>query len=207
MQFAILGAPKGHAGALRTALNAIDNRGILTILHAGDIAVGGDNPNGAIALLEEFGVQGVQGEADRLAVLITRKGAALQARLSGDLYEAVAQARARMSATGIEALRSLPRGRRIEIDDVTIALCHGTVTNPSARIERDAPVDRLRRQREEANTDCVVFGKHDTAWDALVDTTCFICPGAMNAHEARYTIVDTGTRPWRIEHVTESVAG
>ena len=208
MQFAIIGAPRGHAGALRAALDAIDERGILTIFHTGDAAVGGEGPNEAIALLEERGVQGVQGELDRLAVLFTRKGESLKKRLDPAVYEQIADTRRRIGASRLEVLRGLPRSRRAAIDEVTIVLCHGTVTNQAARIDPDEPLDRLRRQREEANADCVACGKHDTPWDTVVDTTVFVCPGAMTAEQGRYTIIDTDARPWRVEHVVvEGVGG
>jgi predicted phosphodiesterase len=202
MQFAILGAPMGHADALRAALDAIDARGILTILHTGNAAVGGSQPNEAIALLDEYGVQGVQGEQDRLAVLFTRKGDALKKRLDPDLYAALADTRGLIAAARLESLRSLPRSRRIAIDEVTIALCHGTVTNQAGTIDPEAPVDRLRRQREEANADCIVCGKHETPWSRLVDDTLIVCAGVMTADEGRYTIVDTGARPWHVENAS-----
>jgi len=205
MQFALLGAPRGHADALNAALDAIDERGILTVLHTGDIAVGGEQPNETVALLEERGVQGVQGELDRLAVLFTRKGESLKQRLEPAVYEALADTRGRIAAARLEALRSLPKSRRITIDEVTIALCHGAVGNQSGLIDPSAPEDRLRRQREEANADCIVCGKHDEPWRRMIDGTLIVCPGVMTATEGRYTIIDTDARPWRVEHAVARV--
>ena len=204
MQFALIGAPRGHADALRAALDAVDERGILTILHTGDVAVGGPEPNDTIALLEARGIPGVQGESDRLAVLFTRKGEALRKRLDEDLYAALSDARDRMGAAKVEFLRSLPRSRRITVDEVTIVLCHGAVTNQADSLGPDDPIERLRRQREEANANCVACGKQDEPWHKLVEDTLFVCAGAMTPGHGRYTVVDTGKRPWRVEH---AVAG
>lgn len=206
MLFALLGAPCGHAAPLRAALDALDDRGILTILHAGNLAVGGPDPGGVIALLDERGVAGVQGEDDRTTVLFTRKADAMRARLEPAQYDAVAAARAAMRAREVEFLRSLPRQRHIEVDGYSIHLCHGSVSAQAGRIAPDDPPDRLRRHREQANADCVAVGKHPDPWHTVVDGTLFVCAGTMAADAGRYSIINTDTRPWSVQPCVASPA-
>jgi len=200
MQFAVLGAPRGHADALRAALAAIDRRGILTVLHTGDVAVGGPDPAGVVSELAQHAIVGVQGEWDRCVVLLTRKEETMRARLDADQYAAVQAARGGMGARQVEWLKSLPRARRVAIDEVTIQLCHGTVSAQAGRIHPEDGPEHLRRHREQANAACIVCGKSAEPWEAVIDGVLIVCPGEMGADRARYTVIDTDRRPWGVTH-------
>jgi hypothetical protein len=68
MIFAAIGSINGNKNALESALDAIAETGIQTILHTGDAIMGGDGGNEVIALLEKYGVICVQGNKDRMVV-------------------------------------------------------------------------------------------------------------------------------------------
>ncbi len=201
MLFAVLGGPHGNAAALDAALADVAAQGIHSVLCTGNLAVGGDQPNGVIDRMRERRVTCVQGESDRLVVRALRKAASMKERLGDERFDAIARAHEALTSVNLEFLRALPRTRTLPVETVGLFLCHGTVSSQSDEIAEDESIERFRRQREAANTEIIVCGSDGNPFIKWIDQTLFVNPGSLDAgeHAAHYIMINTDAEPYRAE--------
>ena len=124
MLLAALGDCLGNAPAARAALDAIADRGIVTILHTGNAVTGFPWPQETFDLLGEHGVRCVQGDLDRAAVR------ALRRKTAGDTAadRAAAYAHGRLSSRAVEAIQGWPIRGALTLEGVDIRWFSGTPT-------------------------------------------------------------------------------
>lgn len=201
MYFAALGDVNGNARALRAVLDDVADQGILTVLQTGNVVLGRGEARQVLALLRERRVTYVQGVKDRAVLRFRRKEAQLRNRHAGASVEFLAAAYEALSGESIESLRRLPARLELVIEDLSILLCHGSVSNPSDVLDGETSLMKLERQREAAPVDIVVCGGAPAPFARRVQDTLFVGPGWVDHAPglARYSIVDTEQAPWVVE--------
>ncbi|MEK7793250.1 MAG: metallophosphoesterase family protein [Candidatus Hydrogenedentota bacterium] len=201
MIFAAFGGIRGEFFALEAILAAVDAEGIQTLVNTGDCVVGGPMPNEVIELLRSRRVPSVQGQADRQVVRFRRTAGGAKHLPSGAKDDPISRANRALTSTNLEFLRVLPRTIRLEIDEHSIVVCHGTLTSQAVKLGRDTPDDVLRRQREIDPADVIVCGGGDEAHTRMIDGTLFVntgsvIPGKSQDRRARYVVISTEERPF-----------
>jgi predicted phosphodiesterase len=156
MILALLGRLDGDDKALETALDAIENEGIVTVLHAGGAAWGAGG-SACIRLLRERGVRCVQGERDKVLSRLERKRARLEREL-GEAYAEYERAHAALRSADIEWLGALPQELRLTIDGVQVLLCSGIPGDQGNYFGAETTPSRRERARESAEADIVASG-------------------------------------------------
>jgi len=196
MLFAAIGCINGNSAALKSALAAIAEEGIHTILHTGNAVAGGEGGAEVLALLSSASAICVQGNHDRLVVRYARKQQTLESKIDESLLAAVRTAHQSLTSEHLECLRDWRKSRIIPLELKTGFLCHGSPGNPREILDADTPVVKLQRQREIARTDVIVCGGGDP-FIRVVDGTLFVSPGPLadNAGRAHYTVIDTDAEP------------
>jgi putative phosphoesterase len=198
MIFAAIGSINGNKNALESALDAIAETGIQTILHTGDAIMGGDGGNEVIALLEKYGVNCVQGNKDRMVVRYSRKQETLDRTVDEALLPALREAHEYLSSQNLERLRDWRKTRQFIVEGLTGIVCHGSPGNPREVITADTPVAKLKRQREITRSDIIVSGGTEDFFTRHVDGALFVAPGSLTAVEgfASYALISTEVTPW-----------
>jgi predicted phosphodiesterase len=197
MILAILGGVHGQAGALRAALHAVEEAGILSVVHTGDSVLGGPDPRGAMDLLATHRVPAVQGAEDRLVGHALRKQRRMARSLDDAARAAVTAAHEALTGSQVEALLARPHTRRLEIDGIRILVCHGLPGHPGEHLDADTPAALLERLRESSDADIVVCGGGPDFTARLVADTLFVAPGRVALDGgAAYAWVSTESTPW-----------
>lgn len=205
MQLAVIGDIAGAAHALRAALEWIESEGILTILQTGNLA-GPEGGDAVIALLQGAGARVAQGENDRLHLRYEQKSEQLRRKMEPADFEALARAHQHLSSASLEYLRDLHKKLRLEVEEVAILVCHGSLSSQGEILDRHTPPSRFQRLREEAGAQLVLCGGSDEPFHVRVEDTLFVGPGrlAPQAGQARLTVIDTDASPWTVSVKTVS---
>lgn len=189
MNFALIGDTNGHAELLKSALDTIENEGIVTILQTGNPAwgVGG---SACIALLKERGVLCVQGHRDRVLARLERKRARLERDLGAD-FPAYAAAHDALKSADIEWLGMLPHERRLDLDGVPVMLCNGIPDDHQHFFATDTPDARIHRAREAASADIVASGGAPAFFAAHLGECLLLNAPSFDEKRAQWLRVDT----------------
>lgn len=202
MLFAALGDIRGNMPALRRVLDELSDSGIQTLVNTGDSAVGQPWANEVMEALKAVNVTSVQGVRDRMLVRFARKGNSLRERLPEADSEALERAYAQCSSRNIEYLASLPSRAKFAVDGVSVALCHGGLTNQADRLRPTDDPALFRRQRELTDARIIVCGHGEEAFVRQVEDTLFVHPGSVGMAadgRAHYAVISTETDPWNAE--------
>ena len=204
MQLAVLGDINGNICALEAVLHAIEEAGILTIFHTGNSVVG--HPEGAAVLerLQAAQVVCVQGDQDRQLVRFGKKPPRDAA-----LHAAMQHAYETLHSTALEYLRTLPKKRSLEMEEISIAVTHGSLTSQAEILSAETSSMRLQRQREITPADLILCGGSPTPFYRQIANTFFVGPGWVDEApgRARYAVVDTEEEMWSVDfpHVSYTV--
>lgn len=200
MHFAVLGDINGNARALRGVLDDLAEQGILTVLQTGNLVAGHGRAKEVLDLLQERRVTCVQGVKDRAVARFRRKEARLRDRLSGDEVAQLAAVHESLTGEVIEVLRRLPARRDLEIEELSILVCHGSVSNASDLLSGGTAEAKFQRQREIAPVDIIVCGGAREPFARYIENTLFVGPGWVDHSPgiACYSIVDTEEEPWTV---------
>jgi putative phosphoesterase len=204
MIFAAISDIHGHWPALVAVLDAIDQEGIHTIVSAGDCVAGHPWPNEVINCVRQRDILTAQGEWDFRVAKFLRKEKTLRAHMNAQEFEALKNTFDVCSVENIEYLRALRRVRTIEIDDIRIVVCHGTLTSHSDRLKNDEGDMRYARQREIDPAHIIVTGGTHVPHQRWVNGTLFVNPGSLGGTEpgealGSYAVISTEEEPWSVD--------
>ncbi|MFM1919011.1 MAG: hypothetical protein RLZZ303_645 [Candidatus Hydrogenedentota bacterium] len=199
MQLAVIGDIAGAAQALRAALDWIESEGILTILQTGNLA-GPEGGDVVVALLQGAGVQVAQGETDRLHLRYEQKSEQLRRKMEPADFDALGRAHHHLSSASLEYLRDLHKKLRLKVEEVSILVCHGSLSSQGEILDQHTPPSRFQRLREEAGAQLVLCGGSEEAFHVRVEDTLFVGPGCLapQPDHARFTVIDTDASPWTV---------
>jgi predicted phosphodiesterase len=198
MLIAVIGDIAGNFPAFSAVTRHIEDAGIQTKMQTGNIVVGQQWNNEIIEMLQSTGFQCVQGPMDRRVVRFNRKQASLKKKFSETELAAMAHAFETTHSTGLEFLRGLPKTVTLEIDQLSVILCHGTPTNPADILTADTPLMKLQRLRELSSPHVLICGGAPTAFSHMVDGCLVVCPGPVETApgQAQYTLISTEEKEW-----------
>lgn len=202
MIFAALGDINGNVLALNAVLRDVEERGILTILQTGNMALGHGGGNEVVARVRGRATAIVQGLDDRLLARFRRKEASLRRTLEPARIEELAAAHDRLSSDAVEYLHRLPRHTTITVDGISILVCHGSPGSQNEVLDAATPEQRFAREREITPADIIVCGGAHEFFARQIASTLFVGPGWVDAGpgEAGYALVSTEETPWRAEY-------
>lgn len=198
MIFAAIGSIDGHDAALERTLKAIEETGILTIIHTGNAVVGQQGGNAIMDLLAQFNVTCVQGNLDRLAVRYSRKQATLARQLDADLLEKLRWSHENLSSQNLEYIRDWRKTRTLDLEGLKVLVCHGSPGNPREILTADTPHTKLQRQREQSHADIIVSGGAESSFSVTVDGTLFVSPGPLVNEDGstQFALINSDDTPW-----------
>ena len=201
MLLAAIGDIHGNLPALEAVLAAIDDAGIHTIVNTGDCVVGHPWPNEVVALLRARRIPTVQGESDRLAARLERKRARIERETAPDQLASIRETHEALLSSNLEYLAGLPRVLTVEVDGISVCVCHGTPQSQSDSLRAGDELSAFRRIREAANTDIVICGRTHVSFSKLADNALFANPGSVGVSAsgeaaAQYMTISTETEPW-----------
>lgn len=199
MIMAVLGDFRGEVCTLRATLDAIEARGIVSVVQTGHLFAGCDDPDAIAALAEERGLLIAEGEEERLLLRWQQKKETLRQRLDPDTFERLEATHARMRSSTFEFVRGLHKQVHLTIENVRVIACHGSPASASETISPETPTMRLQRHRENGTPDILICGGYPKPFHRWVDGALFVCPGdLMRGANAHYTLISTETEPWSV---------
>jgi predicted phosphodiesterase len=206
MIFAAIGNINGHETALNKTLKAIEETGILTILHTGNAVVGAQGGNAIMTLLTDYSVTCVQGDLDRLAVRYSRKQQSLEKKLDEPLLKCLRWTHENLSSQNLEVLRDWRKSRVMELEKLNVFLCHGSPGNRREVLTAETPLVKLERQREIAQADIIVCGGSNEPFSRDVEGTLFVSPGSLVMADGtvQWALIDTEGKTWKASMETIS---
>ena len=205
MIFAALGDLHGNLSALESVLDEIEDEGIQTIVNTGDIAVGGASPNEVIACLRERHIPSAQSEADRWLTRFSRKRSTFSRKLSAEDFAALEIAYNLCSSENLEFLGGLPRQIQLDVDGISIAVCHGSFATQQDELSESDPDMQFLRQREILSAQVYVFGRSHHPYWRSIEGQLYLNPGSVGMNTmgegvASYAVVSTEDEPWTVTH-------
>lgn len=183
MRIAVVSDIHSNIIAFKAVLEDINNRKIDTIFFLGDYIFGGYGSNETVDLLMDYRNKShkhliISGNIDELITPIEEDTDWTPA-VNKQIYN-------ELGAERVSFLKSLPKNAMIEVEGISIFLCH----NPS-EIEVFTVVDSLRRENNIPNirglaeishvieSDICIFGHYHLFMDEEVNGKRFICPGSV----------------------------
>jgi len=203
MLFAAFGDISGHAGPLRRALFHAEEAGIMTFLQAGNVAVGGPEPEKVLQILAQSPVIGVRGDTDWTLARFEKKRSTFEKRLDPSEFAAYELAANSLTSSSVEWLDKLPRTRQLSLENISVILCHGTPMSEREVLEADTPLSRLQRCREARPAQIIVCGGAARPYSRWVDDTLFVNCGRLteDGETATYVTISTDDSPWAVRIV------
>ena len=205
MIFAALGDIHGNLPALDSVLNELEDEGIQTIVNTGDIAVGGASPNEVIKRLRERRIPSARSETDRWLTRFSRKRSTFSRKLPPEDFAAMESAYGLCTSENLEYLGGLPRLLQVQVDGISIAICHGSLTSQQDELSESDPDAQFLRQREILPAQVYVFGRSHHPYWRSIDGQLYLNPGSvgMNTKGDRascYAVVSTEDELWTVTH-------
>ena len=154
-RLAVLGDVHANAAALRAVLADVDGAGIERGVLTGDLVMRGEEPEECVAEVRRLGWTCVLGNTDgKVADGRPRDSDHPKAGRPGSR----AWTLNRLSDESLEYLGSLRLVERVPLGPATIAVMHGSPTDPNGTIDAGTSKRRLARLAEELAADCIVTG-------------------------------------------------
>jgi putative phosphoesterase len=154
-RLALLGDVHANAAALRAVLADIALAGLERGVITGDLVMRGEDPEECVAEIRRLGWPCVMGNTDS-------KVADGRRRDHGHPKAARPGSRAwtlnRLSDDSLGFLGSLQLVERVPLGEATIAVMHGSPTDPNGTIDAGTSTRRLAKLAEELEADCIVTG-------------------------------------------------
>lgn len=202
MIIAALSDIHGNEKALNAVLEEVDSFGILTIFHAGDCVCGNDGNAEVLNTLTNRAIQGVLGEWDQRLMRYVRKRKTFSKKLSDSDREMLESSYHQCNSNQLEYLSNLDRSITQTLDGISIAVCHGTLTNFGVSLKPDDSDELYLRQRELIPARIIISGRTHVPHQRTVGDTLFVNPGSVGMNDdgiARYAIISTESEEWTVD--------
>jgi len=187
MRLGLISDVHANAPALRTVLDDLRRRGIERVLCAGDVVGYYPFPNETVEMLEERGVQCIQGNHDRS---VLRVDTSLMNPWARDAVEWTA---AHLEERTRRYLAALPVSTTVYTDGISICLHHGSPRDPIEYVyEERATADLLRMAR----CTVLVLGHTHVPFVKEFPSGLIVNPGSVGQPRdgdprASYSVLDT----------------
>jgi putative phosphoesterase len=203
MRIAVISDIHSNIHALKEVVVAVEQEGIDMVLCAGDIVGDGAFPNECCDIVKRLADHAVVGNHD-LAV-VTRD----TSNMNPYAAKAADWTSENLSDDSRRFLDSLKTGERLELDDSTAGLFHGSPTSVWEYVfEEDVRTEML----ESAKADILVLGHTHVPFVKTYGKRCVLNPGAVGQprdgdSRASFATIDTGSGKRRIHRLDYDVNG
>lgn len=192
MFLAVIGDIMGNIQGLKDVLDAIDEEGIVRVVHTGNI--GCDHPNGAacLELLRKRSVICVRGLQDDLWLHGLKKP------LNPMAFRVPNKNLRAFSCEDIEYIKSLPRKTAFVEENLRIVVCHGALNQKNRFLSHSTPRVFYERQREIDPADIIISGGATDPHVCRVANTLFVVPGSLSLSNStfRYMRINAEDKPY-----------
>jgi putative phosphoesterase len=154
-RLALLGDIHANLGALRAVLADAGAAGIARGVVTGDIVMRGEEPEECVVEVRRLGWPCVMGNTDRK---VGRRADRDPEHPKADRPGSRAWTVNRLSDESLRFLAALPMVVRVPLGGATVAVMHGSPTDPNGTIDASTPKGRLAKLAEELGADCIVTG-------------------------------------------------
>lgn len=188
MKVGIISDVHANKYALESVLDELD---VEKIVCAGDIVGYGTSPNKVIEELSSKDLEAVKGNHDAKAVH------QIETRLNPSAELALEYNREDLKDENWEFLEELPRSKRIKLDDVDIAVFHGSPKHELTEyVYQDQIDEAFLEEHFDEKPDLLVLGHTHAGFKKEVDETVAVNPGSVGQPrdrnpDASYAILDT----------------
>ncbi len=197
MKVALIGDVHANLPALEAVLEHARRRNVNAIWNVGDLVGYGAFPNQVIGWLRREGVVSIVGNYDLDVLTVKnkskrwRKKKQLQKLLSFQWTLDV------LTTKNRKYLRSLPKERRLSVDNLDVLLTHASPASDQEHLTPDTPQERLLALASVAEADLVVCGHSHRPFVREAGGACFINTGSVGRPDdgdprACYAILQTG---------------
>lgn len=171
-----MGDVHANIAALRSVVGAISDQGIARGACTGDLVMRGDAPEECVAELRRLGWPCVMGNTDRKTAIRPRRPVDHpKARRVGSRAWTSNQ----LTPESLRYLAALPLVVNVPLGDRTVAVMHGSPTDPRSAISAETPDAELERLAEELGAECIVSGHTHRPFAREVNGCLFVNPGSV----------------------------
>jgi len=202
MIIAAFGNVYGHSENLDKILRAIEDEGIMTVIHTGNLVVGHPKNQEVIHCIQGRELTGVQGIQERNLVKFIRKRSTLEKKMKRDEFDVLESAFDECSSEELEYLHRLPSVTTIKVDGVEVTIGYGSLSSHKDDLTEDDALNRFERLREMTSARIVVLGGSSDGYIKEVHKTLIVHPGNVcgNAEGmGEYAIINTEDEEWHAE--------
>lgn len=170
MRIGLISDIHSNAPALEVILEHLEGAGVDTIIHAGDLIGYNPYPNEVIQMLKRSKVSSIKGNHEVILLTMDTRRANIIAEMATRWTDKV------LSSESREYIANLDDSIRVEFEDLTMAVYHGS---PSDVFEYIYAIDATSELLEEANADILVLGHTHTPFDREVKAGLIVNPGSV----------------------------
>ncbi len=154
-RLALLGDIHANLAALRAVLADVDRAGIARGVVTGDVVMRGEEPEECVVEVRRLGWPCVMGNTDwKVGQRSDRDPEHAKAERPGSRAWTVN----RLSDDSLRFLAALPMVALVPFGRATVAVMHGSPTDPNGTIDAGTPKRRLAKLGDELGADCIVTG-------------------------------------------------
>ncbi|MCF7796609.1 MAG: metallophosphatase family protein [Lentisphaeria bacterium] len=148
------------------------------ILNCGDTLVFGPDPVAVTELVDSHGVTSIRGNVDEWALAFFEGTPPERPKMAAKrwVYEFAA---GEITPAIAQVVRSWPREMKLQLDNQTIHMVHGSPADFMEGLVRSTPDERLRELAAMSRSDLVICGHSHDPFARQVDNTLFINPGCV----------------------------
>jgi predicted phosphodiesterase len=208
MIVAAFGNLYGNQKVLDKILASIQDEGIMTMVHTGNLVVGNPDNKEVIDTIQTHQIAGVQGVNEKNLVKLLRKRSTLQKKMPPREFDTLERTFEECASDDLEYLRNLPPKTTIKVDGVEVTIGYGSLSTPKDELTNDDPFNRFERVREMTSARIIILGGKSDAYLKEVHGTIIVHPGNACGNEngfGEYVVVNTEEDPWQAEIRTISL--
>ena len=198
MKIALLSDIHGNSVALEAVLESVKGYKISDVIVLGDFVGYYYQPDTVLRMLAEFRTTFIRGNHEvMLGHLRDRQLAAEQVK--NKYGSGVSIALTKLSTEQINMLVQLPDSRRVEIDGVSLTLCHGSPFDPNVYVYPDASNELLEKCASAVNTDFLFLGHTHYPFIRSINGVVIVNPGSVGqprdqSFGASWAIINTANK-------------
>jgi len=170
MKIALIGDVHANLPALETVLAHAHNQGVKAIWNIGDFVGYGAFPEEVVQRLRAENAVSIQGNYDRKVIKVEQKREKWAITKAPEKWLAFVWAYDHLSEESREYLRTLPEQKRLDVEEHTVLLVHGSPASQDEHLALDTPQERLEELARITRADIIVCGHSHQPFTRQVHT-------------------------------------
>ena len=189
---------------MRAVISDAESKGYSQVWNAGDSVGYCTFPNEVCGMLREIGAVSIAGNYDRKVLSFEKNRSRWAKKKDPRKYASFQWTYDNLSGENREFLESLPGDIWLEVEGVSVLICHGSPANDQEYICGETTDRRLKELAGMARTDVVLSGHSHKVFSRRVENVLFVNPGSVGRPEgtdgrACYSILRFGDGSVEVE--------